>query len=80
MTGWRRLAAICGLTAVVVAAVVVALTVGLGWKGKPAAHPTPQPALPSSGPLAIPAPATGAYFGAWWTRPCTAGNTATSAR
>ncbi len=65
MTGWRRLAAICGLTAVVVAAVVVALTVGLGWKGKPAAHPTPRPALPSSGPLAIPAPAAGAYFGAW---------------
>jgi len=65
VTGWRRAAAISGLAAVVLAAVVVALTVGLGWKGKPAARPAPGPALPSTGPVAIPAPARGAYFGAW---------------
>ena len=65
MTGWRRAAAISGLAAVVIAAVVVAFTVGLGWKGKPAARPAPGPPLPSSGPVAIPAPARGAYFGAW---------------
>jgi hypothetical protein len=48
---------------VVVAAVVVALTVGLGW-GKPKARPAPEPPLPKI-PSAIAAPATGAYFGAW---------------
>lgn len=63
MTGWRRLGAISAIAAVVIAAVMVALTVGLGW-GKPKAHPTAEPALPRI-PSAIAAPATGAYFGAW---------------
>jgi hypothetical protein len=61
---WRRVVAICATAAVVIAAVVVVLTVGLGSPGTPAAHPTPEPPLPKT-PLAIPAPATGAYFGAW---------------
>ncbi len=56
--------AICATAAVVIAAVVVILTVGLGSPGTPAAHPAPEPPLPKT-PLAIPAPATGAYFGAW---------------
>ena len=64
VTGWRRVAAISAIAAVVLAAVVVVLTVGLGGTGQPAARPTPEPALPKT-PLAIPAPATGAYFGAW---------------
>jgi hypothetical protein len=61
---WRRVLAICATAAVVIAAVVVVLTVGLGSPGTPAAHSTPEPPLPKT-PLAIPAPATGAYFGAW---------------
>ncbi len=62
LTGWR-VAGVSAIALVVVAAVVVTLTVGLGW-GKPKPHATPEPALPRT-PLAIPAPATGAYFGAW---------------
>ena len=64
VTGWRRVAAIAAIAAIVVAAVVVAVTIGLGGTGKPAAHPTAEPALPKT-PLAIPAPSAGAYFGAW---------------
>ena len=62
LTGWR-VAGVSAIALVVVAAVVVTLTVGLGW-GKPKPRATPEPALPRT-PLAIPAPATGAYFGAW---------------
>src|SRR5450755_4606250 len=64
MTGSRRVAAVSAVAAVVIAAVVVVITVGLGSKGSPAARSTPEPTLPKT-PLAIPAPATGAYFGAW---------------
>ncbi len=64
MTGWRRLAGLSAIAVVVVVAVVVAITVGLGSARSPAAHPTPEPPLPRT-PVAIPAPATGAYFGAW---------------
>ena len=63
-TGWRRLAGVSAIAAVVIAAVVVAITVGLGSTGSPVARSTPEPALPRM-PVAIPAPARGAYFGAW---------------
>ena len=63
-TGWRRLAGLSAIAAVVIAAVVVAITVGRGSTGSPAAHSTPERALPRM-PVAIPAPARGAYFGAW---------------
>ena len=62
LTGWR-VAGVSAIALVVIAAVVVTLTVGLGW-GKPKPRATPEPALPRT-PLAIPPPATGAYFGAW---------------
>lgn len=66
MTGWRRVTGVSAIAVVVVAAVVVAITIGLGWTGRPVpGHPTPEPALPSTGAVAIPAPDTGAYFGAW---------------
>ena len=64
MRGWRRLAAISAIALVVIAAAVVAITVGLGGTGRPASHSSPEPALPRT-PLAIPGPAAGAYFGAW---------------
>ena len=63
-TDWRRLAGLSAIAAVVIAAVVVAITVGLGSPGSPAGHSTPERALPRM-PVAIPAPARGAYFGAW---------------
>ena len=63
-TNWRRLAGLSAIAVVVLAAVIVAITVGRGSTGGPAGHPTPEPALPRM-PVAIPAPARGAYFGAW---------------
>jgi len=63
MTGWRRPAAVAAVAAVVIAAVVVVITIGVG--GRPAGgRPAPPPPL-HPGPAAIPAPAQGAYFGAW---------------
>ena len=56
---------VAAIAAVVIAAVVVVITIGLGGPaGSPKGHATPQPSL-SAGPAANPAPAQGAYFGAW---------------
>jgi hypothetical protein len=61
----RRLTGVAAIAAVVIAAVVVVITIGLGGSsGSPKGHSTPPPSL-SPGPAAIPAPARGAYFGAW---------------
>jgi hypothetical protein len=64
MHGWRRPAGVAALAALVVAAVVVVITAGLGGppaKPGPAAQPVPL----RPGPTAIPGPARGAYLGAW---------------
>ena len=63
-TSWPRLAGLSAIAVVVLAAVIVAITVGRGPAGSPAGHSTPEPVLPRM-PVAIPAPARGAYFGAW---------------
>jgi hypothetical protein len=65
VSGWRRPVGLAAIAAVVIAAVVVVITIGLGGSGRPAGgHSAPPPPL-HPGPAAIPAPAQGAYFGAW---------------
>lgn len=65
MSGWRRPAGVAAVAVVLVAAIVVVILVGRGGKsgGQPTAGQTVSPG-PAAAP-AIPAPAQGAYFGAW---------------
>src|SRR5216683_5188154 len=65
MTGWRRPAGVAAIAAVVIAAVVVAITIGVGGSGRPSDGHSGSPPPLHAGPAAIPAPARGAYFGAW---------------
>lgn len=65
MTGWRRLAGVAAIAVLVIAAVVVVLTIGLDGSGHRSHHHSPAPPALHPGPAAIPAPARGAYFGAW---------------
>jgi len=62
VTGWRRAAGVAAIAALVIAAVVVVITIGVGGSGQK--HRSSPPPLPPR-PAAIPAPAQGAYFGAW---------------
>ena len=66
MSGWRRPASVAAVAVVVVAAIVVVILIGRG--GKSGGQSTPgQPGSPGPAAAAqvIPAPARGAYFGAW---------------
>ncbi|MGH3258693.1 MAG: glycoside hydrolase family 26 protein [Streptosporangiaceae bacterium] len=65
MTGWRRPVGLAAIAAVVIAAVVVVITMGLGGSGRPSGGHSASPPPLHPGPAAIPAPAQGAYFGAW---------------
>jgi hypothetical protein len=63
VTAWRRPIGVAAIAAVVIAAVIVVITIGLGGSGPPSSGHSAPPLQP--GPAAIPAPARGAYFGAW---------------
>jgi hypothetical protein len=65
VTGWRRPAGVAAIAVLVIAAVVVVITIGLGGSGHPSHRHSPAPPPLPPGPAAIPAPARGAYFGAW---------------
>jgi hypothetical protein len=65
MRGWRRPASVAAVAALVIAAIVTVIILGLGGPGgKPGAGPRPASLRPAAG-QAIPAPARGAYLGAW---------------
>ena len=65
MSGWRRPASVAAVAVVVVAAIVVVILIGRG--GKSGGQSTAgQPGSPGAAAApVIPAPAQGAYFGAW---------------
>jgi hypothetical protein len=65
MRGWRRPAIAAATVAIVVVAIVVGVLIGRGGKsGGQSAPDQPDSPGPGAAPV-IPAPAQGAYFGAW---------------